>query len=573
MKQHKTTKSPRGLSSDGAAASPASAPSGKRKIKAATNGKGEAKASVDSLREAVFGSIPAATWSLVRQVDAQSSYADIVAQFAAAGAGVDSRGAAQALQRACAEQGLESWCYEFGDPDGFTHMAVIAREGRSLRLHDPYLNLFSPGDLFDLVAPGSAASLVEGKGSRPYLIDPLLEDADALKLFKAAKVERGAQVQAPGGETLLRAVSPTYRMVEQQLGGRGLAALIGKPIALLDPAGSGAELAKRLGLGETASEPITAPGLLVAPFGGSTGRMAQEQLSLLLEQATGERSALLDRLMSEQRRSAALATELAVAQAKVEFAEIRSSDLADRLVQAVQSGDKAIGEADQLRRALAAAEREWQAAAEEASRSTARLTQMKAEVDDAQEEKRKLIAALAAAEAAQAELKNQLDEVLSALEASELARHESEKALVPAAEPAADSAAPGIDERPIRSLLALLTPGGKAKVQNDGAIAMSGAGKGCLCYGPYIDLPAGVYRLELDLRRPAALGLLPAHAMIEIVDGSRYLFSSKCRLGPGSNSLAFDFEVPETTHSRQVEFRVIAGSRAFAVLTDMRLVS
>lgn len=621
MKQDKTTKSLRGLRSDGAAASPPSALSSKRKVKAATKSKGGATTSVDSLREAVFGSIPAATWSLVRQVDTQTSYADIVAQFAAAGAGVDSRGAAQALQRACAEQGLESWCYEFGDPDGFTHMAVIAREGRNLRLHDPYLNLFSPGDLFDLVAPGSAASLMGGKGSRPYLIDPLLEDPDALKLFKAAKVERGTLVQAPGGETLLRAISPTYRIVEQQLGGRGLAALLGKPIALLDPAGSGAELEKRLGLGQNASEPIAAPGLLVAPVGGSSGRMAQEQLGLLLEQAAGERSALLDRLldaqgrsalltaelaaasaerqalqnesaataaalataveersaflerlMSEQEHGAALATELAVAQAKVEFAEIRCSDLAERLVQAVQSGDKAIGEADQLRRALAVAERERQDAAEEASRSTARLTQMKAEVDDAQEEKRKLITALAVAEAAQAELKSQLDEVLSALEASELARHESEKARVPAEEPAEDGAVPKFDERPSRSLHALLTPGGKAKVQNDGAIAMSGPGKGCLCYGPYIDLPAGAYRLELDLRRPAALGLLPAHAMIEIVDGSRYLFSSKCRLGPGSNSLAFDFEVPETTHSRQVEFRVIAGSRAFAALTDMRLV-
>lgn len=573
MKQDKTTKLPRGLRSDGAAASPASAPTGKRKVKAAAKAKGEAKTGADSLREVVFGSIPAATWSLVRQVDTQAGYTDIAAQFAAAGGGVDSRGAAQALQRACAEKGLESWCYEFGDPDGFTHMAVIVREGRNLRLHDPYLNLFSPGDLFDLVAPGSAASLVEGKGTRPYLIDPLLEDPDALKLFRAAKAERGAMVQAPGGEALLRAVSPTYRAVEQRLGGRGLAALIGKPIALLDPAGSGTELARRLGLGENASESSAAPGLIVAPVGGSAGRMGQELLRSLVEQAAGERSALLDRLMGVQEHNAVLATELAVAQAKVEFAEIRCSDLAVRLVEAVQSGDKAIGEADQLRRALAAAERERQDAAQEASRTTARLTQMKAEVDDAQEEKRKLIAALAGAEAAQAELKGQLDEVLSVLEASELVRHKSEKTRVPSADPATDSAAPETEEKPGRSLLALLTPGGKANVRNDGAIAMAGAGKGCLCYGPYIDLPAGTYRLEVELRRPAALGLLPAQAMIEIVDGSRYLFSAKSRLGPGSNSLAFDFEVPETMQARQVEFRVIAGSRAFAVLTDMRLVN
>ncbi len=53
------------------------------------------------------------------------SYADMAAVLARRQLGVSSEGAALALWRACSEQGLRAWCYEFGFPESLTQTVTI----------------------------------------------------------------------------------------------------------------------------------------------------------------------------------------------------------------------------------------------------------------------------------------------------------------------------------------------------------------------------------------------------------------------------------------------------------------
>jgi hypothetical protein len=523
--------------------SPKTAKSAKRAPKA-----GVSVGVAEGLRRKVYEALPAASWSMVQQIEAGETFAQILDHFAnKTNSGVDSRGAARAMQQACTETGLRSWCYEFGNPHQFTHMVLLVEEGDKIWLHDPYLDLSSNQDflsLLDQLDAGQSISLLESADKRLYLADPKLEDELARKWLKiSAKDKRGRMLQVRGGLSLLENTQPAYRDQLTISGARGLADLLRKPIALLNPDGLQDDvrfLAERLGLLEPKRKRANAKEAhtLVSIRNEEAieiARAAQQQLAGMLDQLNKERANLGEQLVDLRVRHT---------DTLVELAALRESSRAE-LMRAAQARMTAEAEATQI---------------------TARLNQMKAEIDDALAEGLRIQEALNHSEGEKRSL-------LLALDASEAERQQLvvERARVEAeARARADEHQVALKAGP-RSLLSALSIGAAASVRDDGSFGVRGRRGGCVCYGPYLDLTAGSYRLELDFERPSLAGILPAKAIIEVVDDQRYLYSSRVKLGGGRSRISATFDVPAAQQPRQVEFRVLVGRNSFAVLRDLRL--
>jgi hypothetical protein len=404
-----------------------------------------------SLRREIYKALPAATWSLVQQVDPLWTNAETIAHFAAhRDAGVDSRGAACAMQRVCAEHGLRAWCYEFGDPDHFTHMVVLVEEtpGRVL-VHDPYLDLEGDGDLFDMldrIDRGEAVQLKGGTAIRTYVADAGLEDEVGQEwLGIAPDTERGRRLQVRGGLGLLEATSPGYRTLRAGQGKATLAALLAEPIALLNPPGEDDErdLAEQLGLnvglaGRKRANIEGAPALVVRRDGGDQSTAVQAQMAGILGQVADDRSRLFGELMELQSRIIELAQEVATAKAAADgaaaverkareaFQELserhrktvleaetggsKIGELKSALALALQARDEATREGAYAKESLAehraeldAARAEVQATRSEVSRLTATLLavaeERRVELSSAHADARRLVETLNAAEA------------------------------------------------------------------------------------------------------------------------------------------------------------------------------
>lgn len=346
------------------------------------------------LRREVYKGLPAATWSLVQQVDPAWSSAQTVAYFEARqDAGVDSRGASLAMQTACAEHDLKAWCYEFGDQGCFTHMMVLVEEepGRII-LHDPYLDLEGDGDLFDILRRIDADEAVELKGgvvARTYVVEASLEDAVAREWLGVAEAsERGLRIQSRGGLAFLEGTSPGFRALTADRGKSPLAALLALPVTLLNPRvddGAG-DLAERLGLIEgpaVAKASSRARPLLAARRGqeGSASAL-QAQLAGILEQISLDRSRLSDELRTLQSHSFELRGELAIAQTSLQ--QLSASH--DRALQEVESRQEEIARLKVDVDLYRADERKQSEIAETYREEASRLVQVKAELDDVRAE-------------------------------------------------------------------------------------------------------------------------------------------------------------------------------------------
>jgi hypothetical protein len=376
------------------------------------------------LRRDIYKGLPAATWSLVQQVDPQWTIAEITAHFAAnPDAGVDSRGAACAMQRACAENGLRAWRYEFGDPARFTHMVVLVEEQQGhFQVHDPLLDLEGDGDIFEMLDRIGNDAAVAFKGAsttRTYVADANLEDeVGRTWLGIPSDAMRGTRLQVRGGLGLLEATSPSYRTLQGSLGRAQLAVLLAEPVALLSPAGEddGGELAERLGLNveldaSMDAKPEGRPALAAHRRPDQSNGAMQAQMAGIIEQMSIDRSRLFEELMTLQTRTVQLSSELAAAQVTVERAVAEEKQTHGALQQLSEQHELMLAsyrEDDaRLAEALSAAEAQArvgnQAAEghrEEAARSTERLAQMKAEVDDTRTEAQRLAEALRAETAA-----------------------------------------------------------------------------------------------------------------------------------------------------------------------------
>ena len=420
----------------------------KRAVPGAATTKGRDPAA--ALRRRIFESLPAATWSQVRQVDAGVALDPLLAAFGNGSvAGVDSRGAARAMQRACHEDGLRAWCLEIGDPATFTHTVVLVEQQSKLRLHDPYLDLSSPRDFADLIADLRAErmpALEGGQALRPYIADPAQEDDIARAwLGLPAGAQRGTRVMVRGGEDMLAGTSPAYRALQAGLRAEGrpagLAALLDSAISLIAPLDDASDdygLSDLLGLhmpattitstrDDAGAAPALRPAASISQSRDSASALAQEQIGLVLNQMIAERGQLVESLTTLQARHSELFGALTEANARAAGLERAETDLRAQLDRAVSArdalqrgNDERLIQVEQLHRErersqranddsaaeiarlaagiddLVAARR---AAELEAQRAEERLRQMKAEVDDAVADTQRLAAALAKAEA------------------------------------------------------------------------------------------------------------------------------------------------------------------------------
>jgi hypothetical protein len=512
----------------------------------------------DGLRRKVYKTLPASSWSLVQQIEPGWSFAKILAHFAAnPKAGVDSRGAARAMQQACTEAGLRSWCYEFGDPRHFTHMVLLVEEGGKIFLHDPYLDLVGAEDfltILDRVEAGEGVDLISGLIQRPYLADPKLEVDAARKWLKLkSEDQRGTKLHVRGGLDFLENTVPAYRELLASSGTTDLSEHLVKAIALLNPAGLHEDvrfLAERLGLIDAPAAPASGKAsrsLLTSRSEEAIelARAAQQKLGVMLDQLNAERTSLTQDLAELRNRHT---------DTLVELATLRETSRAETT---------ALRETTRVELMRAAQAR--MAAEEETLQTKARLDQLKAEIDDRVAESQRIQELLNVAEGDKRNL-------LTALDASEAERQQlAAAAAAVAAEAEARAAKQAQFAATPRSLLPALTVGAAATVRPDGSFAVKGRRGGCICYGPYLDLAPGTYQLEIDCQRPAVAGWLRSHAIVEVVDGSRFLYSSQMKLGGGRTKTAITFEVPASDQMRQIEFRILVKRNSFAVLRDLRL--
>lgn len=120
-----------------------------------------------------------------------------------------------------------------------------------------------------------------------------------------------------------------------------------------------------------------------------------------------------------------------------------------------------------------------------------------------------------------------------------------------------------------RDLLAGLLPGAAGARGADGAIDVVAGRPGHIFYGPYIDLPAGRYRVEITLTPQHRRALQPpAGLLLEVVADATTLARSRRLLGGfGARRFTLDFAVPPGAApwqgARGVEIRA-SGTRALA---------
>jgi hypothetical protein len=405
--------------------------------------------------------------------------------------------------------------------------------------------------LLDKLKAGKPVELKSGAIQRPYLTDPKLEMATARSWLKLKPEDkRGTKLHVRGGMDFLVNTAPSYTTLLAATGATQLYDLWLQPVALINPAGNhedAQKLAQRLGFSGGAPTTKRAQNLLP---GSSTeavelARAAQQKLATMLDLLNAERSHLSEELTGLRHRHT---------EALVELATLRETTRAETA---------ALRESTRVELMRAAQAR--MTAEEETTQTNARLEQLRAEIDDRIAESKRLQDLLNVAEG---DRKN----LLVALDASE-----SERQQLAAASAAATAEAQAREQRrqdlaaAPRSLLPALSVGAAATVQADGSFAVKGQRGGCICYGPYLDLGAGTYQLELDFKRPALAGLLPSKAIVEVVDGNRFLFSSQVKLGGGRTSKTLTFDVPESDQPRQVEFRILVKRNSFVILRDSRL--
>jgi hypothetical protein len=221
----------------------------------------------------------------------------------------------------------------------------------------------------------------------------------------------------------------------------------------------------------------------------------------------------------------------------------------------------------------------------EAERKIEQISEGLDAAKDAQEAKEQLIAALADAEDRERQRAGELAQTRSDLEMSQ-----SELAALSAqfedfkqasflerrrmVRQGSNSVAPqpvsngGEGEELLRAMLA----GDRGRFAPDGRIVSTAKGAGCLCYGPYIDLSAGRYSLELEFERPSFSMLDGGSLVIEIVDGATYLSSHVIQLQPGTTRPVVAFEVPSAERPRQIEFRIMLTRRTRVSILSIRLV-
>jgi len=325
------------------------------------------------LREQVFQQLPAATWNLVRQVDTSRTYAQIVEDFRVDHcAGIDARGAACALQRLAHENGLRSWCYEFGAPEVFTHVVTLIEEGEAIYLHDAYLGLWDERDLLGLLDDndtGFQLMLIGGGRSRGYIVDPEFEDDVARNWLKIGDNNTDKiQLQVENGEPLLIKTNPGYRSLldREEAAGASLSTLADMPVSLLgflDSSHDPHHLSELLGLSNGNREPVSAldrgpskkVGRIDTRRAANQARLAQDQVGRIFDELVAERRRLVAEFEEMRGRNAELRAEAKIAQV----------------------------ESERVRHSQAVAE-------DEVERLNKRLLQMRAEVDDAHSEKERL---------------------------------------------------------------------------------------------------------------------------------------------------------------------------------------
>ncbi len=447
------------------------------------------------------------------------------------------------MQRACTEAGLRSWCYEFGDPQSFTYMMLIVEEAGKFWLHDPWLDLSSDQDLvtlLDQIEAGGKVSLTAGPDSRTYLIDAKMEDARALRwLGKRVNAKRGSAMQVKGGMELLHNTAPAYRALIEASDVEDVSGLLLQPVALLNPDGLHDDirpLAERLGLlpastqgGRGASRQVSQSLLTNRTQDAlELARSAQVQLASMLDQLVAERRDLTQELSALRGQHSDL---------QIELATLKESTRGE-LLRAAQAR---------------------MAAEQEAQQTGARLAQMKAEADDAHANALRIQDLLNNSE-------GETRRLLEALDASEAERQRIEAPVI-----AAEALSASFAGSAPRSILGDMILGAAATVGTGGQLTARGRKGGCICYGPYLNLAGGSYCLEIDWFRPALAGLLPSRGVIEVVDGDRFLYSQKFKLGAGNTRLKINFDIAASKQKREVEFRVMVGRNSFATLGEIRL--
>jgi hypothetical protein len=144
---------------------------------------------VRQLRRKVYRQMPVATHNRIAELDHQMSWADITAALARNNLGVRSSGAALVMWRACWEDGLHAWCYEFGFPQSLTHTVTIVEIDGVLEVHDPFFNLSYPGGLDKVLASLRDGNPVTAKRQvrdrKIYLADPTREPQQTVRWLEA----------------------------------------------------------------------------------------------------------------------------------------------------------------------------------------------------------------------------------------------------------------------------------------------------------------------------------------------------------------------------------------------------
>jgi hypothetical protein len=127
-----------------------------------------------------------------------------------------------------------------------------------------------------------------------------------------------------------------------------------------------------------------------------------------------------------------------------------------------------------------------------------------------------------------------------------------------------------------RELVPLLDIGGAGRREADGIAARAGMA-GCVCYGPYLDLPPSWYRLHLDFRTGETDSELPATVALEVVAGSHSIWRqvlAATDLAAGKASFLFELseELFGAIPVLAVEFRLHTDGRVPIMLTSITLV-